>query len=229
MSFNERGLCCNFNRDICQLKRDDRATIVISLSPQGRGWGEGVRKLQNKLHRPNPLILSFSPNSASKTRVNALMGRRDAACTSRLGLTARKPSAGDRHFRPHSPDYASLIRPTRGRLRLGRQRSKADICAVSGYGHCQSLRSHRCAGSGRGRSSSANAANGRFERTCAVRSRSRKRLIWQTIVVSQHVRWAHQASKHPRSDLAACRCPAFMAQATTRKELPLFARRWIGA
>jgi hypothetical protein len=49
-----------------------------SLSPEGRGWGEGARKLQKNLQLPNPLILSFSPNSASKTRVNALMGRRDA-------------------------------------------------------------------------------------------------------------------------------------------------------
>jgi hypothetical protein len=49
-----------------------------SLSPEGRGWGEGARELQKNLQLPNPLILSFSPNSASKTRVNALMGRRDA-------------------------------------------------------------------------------------------------------------------------------------------------------
>jgi len=49
-----------------------------SLSPEGRGWGEGARTLQQSLQLPNPLILSFSPNSASKTRVNALMGRRDA-------------------------------------------------------------------------------------------------------------------------------------------------------
>jgi hypothetical protein len=49
-----------------------------SLSPEGRGRGEGARTLQQNLQLPNPLILSFSPNSASKTRVNALMGRRDA-------------------------------------------------------------------------------------------------------------------------------------------------------
>jgi hypothetical protein len=49
-----------------------------SLSPEGRGRGEGARTLQKNLQLPNPLILSFSPNSASKTRVNALMGRRDA-------------------------------------------------------------------------------------------------------------------------------------------------------
>jgi hypothetical protein len=61
-----------------------------SLSPEGRGWGEGARTLQQNLQLPNPLILSFSPNSASKTRVNALMGRRDAACTLRLRLTAKK-------------------------------------------------------------------------------------------------------------------------------------------
>jgi hypothetical protein len=47
---------------------------VVSLSPEGRGRGEGVRTVRIKLRRPNPLILSFSPNSASKTRVNALMG-----------------------------------------------------------------------------------------------------------------------------------------------------------
>jgi hypothetical protein len=40
-----------------------------------RGFGS----FRIKLHRPNPLILSFSPNSASKTRVNALIGRWDAA------------------------------------------------------------------------------------------------------------------------------------------------------
>jgi hypothetical protein len=39
-----------------------------SLSPEGRGWGEGALKLQNNLQLPNPLILSFSPP-----------GRRDAA------------------------------------------------------------------------------------------------------------------------------------------------------
>ena len=39
-----------------------------SLSPEGRGWGEGARTLQKNLQLPNPLILSFSP-----------LGRRDAA------------------------------------------------------------------------------------------------------------------------------------------------------
>jgi hypothetical protein len=32
-----------------------------TLSPEGRGWGEGARKLQKNLQLPNPLILSFSP------------------------------------------------------------------------------------------------------------------------------------------------------------------------
>src|ERR1700728_2246991 len=39
-----------------------------SLSPEGGGWGEGVRTSEQKLGLPNPLILSFSP-----------LGRRDAA------------------------------------------------------------------------------------------------------------------------------------------------------
>jgi len=42
-----------------------------------RGFG----RFRNNLHRPNPLNLSFSP-----------LGRRDAACTPRLRLTARTAS-----------------------------------------------------------------------------------------------------------------------------------------
>src|SRR5580704_4680779 len=49
-------------------KKVTKAMIAISLSPQGRGRGEGVRKLQNQTPSSEPLILSFSPNSASKTR-----------------------------------------------------------------------------------------------------------------------------------------------------------------
>jgi hypothetical protein len=52
---------------------------VVSLSPEGRGRGEGVRKVRIKLRRPNPLNLSFSP-----------LGRRDAACTLQLRLTAER-------------------------------------------------------------------------------------------------------------------------------------------
>jgi hypothetical protein len=56
---------------------------MVSLSPEGRGRGEGVRKLQNNLHRPNPLNLSFFP-----------LGRRDAARRLRLNLIAQKASSG---------------------------------------------------------------------------------------------------------------------------------------
>jgi hypothetical protein len=56
----ERGLYRNYNSDRCQGKSDDRATAAISLSPEGRGWGEGVRKLQNQTppsEPPQPVLL----------------------------------------------------------------------------------------------------------------------------------------------------------------------------
>jgi uncharacterized protein YndB with AHSA1/START domain len=48
-------------------------TFTLTPTPAGRGFGS----FRIKLHRPNPLILSFSP-----------LGRRDAACTSRHLLEA---------------------------------------------------------------------------------------------------------------------------------------------
>ena len=70
---------------------------------------KGVGSFRVKLRRPNPLILSFSPNSASKTRVNALMGRRDAA--SRCDSARRaKGVVRSRHIRPHRPLRVLLSR-----------------------------------------------------------------------------------------------------------------------
>jgi hypothetical protein len=41
-------------------KKVTRATAVVSLSPEGRGWGEGVRKLRNQIpssEPPQPVLL----------------------------------------------------------------------------------------------------------------------------------------------------------------------------
>src|SRR5580704_10458425 len=62
--------------DISGWAAASESTIVISLSPEGRGWGEGVRKLQSQTpssEPPHPVLL---PRSASKTRVTALMGEK---------------------------------------------------------------------------------------------------------------------------------------------------------
>jgi hypothetical protein len=73
-----------------------------------RGFG----RFRIKLRRPNPLILSFSPNSASKTRVNALIGRRDAACTFRLRRTVAPASCCALFllFQERNDDGDSLLR-----------------------------------------------------------------------------------------------------------------------
>ena len=52
---------------------------MFSLSPQGRGRGEGFGSFRIKLHRPNPLNLSFSP-----------LGRMDAARRLQLRLHCPK-------------------------------------------------------------------------------------------------------------------------------------------
>jgi hypothetical protein len=48
---------------------------VLTLSPAGRGEGEGARRLRliSGAEPPHPVLL---PHSASKTRVNALMGEK---------------------------------------------------------------------------------------------------------------------------------------------------------
>ena len=73
-------------------------------SPQrGEGWGEGVRTSEQKLGRPNPLILSFSPISAFTRVFDALWGRRDAASRSRR-------SSADVATIPRAPQCAARAR-----------------------------------------------------------------------------------------------------------------------
>jgi hypothetical protein len=97
---------------VCQGKSDIGNDRDLPLPAGERVGVRGFGNFGIKLRRPNPLILSFSPP-----------GRRDAACTPRLRLTARKAPSGDRHTRPHSP-------PNRfGKLgchAIGGSRSKAE-------------------------------------------------------------------------------------------------------
>src|SRR6202035_1414234 len=55
----------NVHRALLQKFTPDWSRLLFatydSLSPEGRGWGEGVRTSEQKLGLPNPLILSFSP------------------------------------------------------------------------------------------------------------------------------------------------------------------------
>jgi hypothetical protein len=79
-----------------------------------RGFGS----FRIKLHRPNPLNLSFSP-----------LGRRDAACTLRRRLTARKGSPGDWHIRPYglnepAKKLISRVAPWHGTSKKGTVRSQ---------------------------------------------------------------------------------------------------------
>jgi len=41
------------------------AKIVHSLSPEGRGWGEGARAREKELDLPNPLTLAHFVRSTS--------------------------------------------------------------------------------------------------------------------------------------------------------------------
>jgi len=41
------------------------ATIVHSLSPEGRGWGEGARTQEKNTQLPNPLTLALFVRSTS--------------------------------------------------------------------------------------------------------------------------------------------------------------------
>ena len=74
-------------------------------SPQrGEGWGEGVRKFEKNLQRPNPLILSFSP-----------LGRRNAAFRPRYSFRSQEtrpiPSAPPA---PPGSRYATTPKSCRG-------------------------------------------------------------------------------------------------------------------
>ena len=44
------------------------AKIVHSLSPEGRGWGEGARAREKELDLPNPLTLAHFVRSTSPLR-----------------------------------------------------------------------------------------------------------------------------------------------------------------
>jgi hypothetical protein len=58
-------------------KKVTEATIVVSLSPQGRGRGEGGRTMEFVLKLPNPLILSFSREEGTQRARCAFASQRE--------------------------------------------------------------------------------------------------------------------------------------------------------